>query len=245
VRLRSLVQFAWGAVIIACVGLAIEVGFTNQPEIAAKFLRYYWFRLTDFAAPMAISLLVTSLIASGIEQRRRWAVPLLLAALVFCGFLLAAACQPRIAALRAHENPVPPADAKSTGYSHWVDVCAWVATNTSTDALFLTPRLNQSFKWRTGRPEVVNKKDIPQDARGIVEWDRRLKDIYYVNDHGVISPLDSIGSRGTNEVRGLAEKYHADYVLMDRSQMLGLPIVYRNDEYVVYRITNRSADHGK
>jgi hypothetical protein len=232
-RLRPLVYFAWGAVIIACIGLAIEIGFTNQPAVAAKFLRYYWFRLTDFAAPMAISLLATSLIAFGIDERRRWAVPLLSAALLLCGSFLAAACQPRITTLRTHENPVPPADAKSTGYSDWIKVCHWVAENTPPDALFITPRLNQSFKWRAGRAEVVNKKDIPQDARGIVEWDRRLKDIYYMDDHGVQTTLDSIGARGTDEVRALAEKYHADYVLADRSTILTLPIVYRNDEYVV------------
>jgi len=237
-RLKPIVYFAWGAVIIACIGLAIEIGFTSQPAVAAKFLRYYWFRLTDFAAPMAISLLATSLIAFGIDQRRRWAIPLLLVALAFCGLMLASACQPRIIALRTHENPVPPADAKSTGYSDWIKVCDWIAENTASNALFITPRLNQSFKWRTGRAEVVNKQDIPQDARGIVEWDRRLKDIFYFNQNGVEQTLDSIGVRGTETVSELAKKYHAQYVLMDRGQLLKLPIAFRNDEYVVYRIEN-------
>jgi hypothetical protein len=244
-KLRPILYFAWGAVIIACLGFAIEIAFTHQPAVAAKFLRYYWFRLTDFAAPMAVSLLATSLIAFGIGQRRRWAIPLLFVALAFCGLMLASACQPRLIALRTHENPVPPADAKSTGYSDWIKVCDWIAANTPPDALFITPRLNQSFKWRTGRAEVVNKKDIPQDARGIVEWDRRLKDIYYTDDHGVPTTLDSIGARGTDDVRALAEKYHADYVLSDRGQLLTLPVAYSNDEYVVYRIKSRIADHGK
>jgi hypothetical protein len=245
VRLRSIVWFAWGAVIIACLGFAIELAFFNQPEIAAKFLRYYWWRLTDFAAPMAVALVVANLIASGYQQNRRWATPLLLAALVFSGLFLAAACQPRVEALRAKEKLVPPADAKSAQFVNWEKVCDWVAANTPPNALFLTPRLNQSFKWRTGRAEVVNKKDIPQDARGIVEWDRRLKDIYYLKENGVEQPLDSIGVLGTDRVRELAEKYHADYVLMDRSQLLALPVVYRNDEYVVYRIKNPSAGNGK
>ena len=41
---------------------------------------------------------------------------------------------------------------------------AAIRPNTPPDAPFITPRLNVSFKWRTGRPEVVNRKDIPQDA---------------------------------------------------------------------------------
>jgi hypothetical protein len=245
IKLSAIVWFAWGAAIIACVGLIIEIALWGQPEIAAKILRYYWFRLTDFAAPMAVALVITYLIAAGFQQSRRWATPLLLAAFVFNGLFLAAACQPRIEALKAKERLVPPADAKSAQFVNWLKVCDWITQNTPPNALFLTPRLNQSFKWRTGRAEIVNRKDIPQDARGIVEWDRRLKDIYYWNDNGVVQTLDSIGQLGTDRVRELAQKYHADYVLMDRSQLLALPVVYRNDEYVVYRIKNPSVGSGK
>lgn len=234
-KFRPIVQFAWGAVLIACVGLAIELAFINQPLTAAKFLRYYWWRLTDFAAPLAVALLTTSAIFFGLQQKRRWAVPLLLTALIFTGWYLEEACRARI------DNPIPPADAKVTGYEAWVDVCDWIAANTPPEALFLTPRLNLSFKWRTGRPEVVNRKDIPQDARGIVEWYRRLKDIYYTEFGGIEQPLDSIGVLGTDSVRELATKYHVAYVLMDRGQLLSLPIAFWNEEYVVYRIEYRKA----
>jgi hypothetical protein len=237
-QFRSIVRFAWGAVIIACIGFAIELTFFNQPLAAAKFLRYYWFRLTDFAAPMAVSLLATGAISIGFQQRRRWAAPLFVAALAFAGWYLEESCRPRVESWRREEMPVPPADAKVTYYPDWVDVCDWIAENTPTDALFLTPRLNQSFKWRTGRAEVVNRKDIPQDARGIIEWYRRLKDIYYTEVGGIEQPLDSIGVLGTERVRELARKYHAQYVLMDRGQLLSLPIVFRNEEYVVYQIKN-------
>ena len=48
------------------------------------------------------------------------------------------------------------------------------------DALFLTPRMSQTFRWYASRGEVVNWKDIPQDAKGIVEWWRRLGEIWGV-----------------------------------------------------------------
>lgn len=38
----------------------------------------------------------------------------------------------------------------------------------------LTPHDSWSFKWYAGLPEYVNFKDCPQDAAGIVEWNRRL-----------------------------------------------------------------------
>jgi hypothetical protein len=244
-QLHPIVRFAWGAVIIACVGFAIELAFLNQPLTAARFLRYYCFRLTDFAAPMAVALLATSTILTGIERQRRWAAPLLLITMFFTGWYLEEAARPRVASLIRQESQVPPADSKVTFYPDWVEVCDWIAANTPTDALFLTPRLNQSFKWRTGRPEVVNRKDIPQDARGIIEWYNRLKDIYYTNENGIERSYDSIGDRGTETVRELAQKYHAQYVLMDRGQLIALPIAFRNEEYVVYQIENRKTDNGR
>ncbi|HEX5471782.1 MAG TPA: DUF6798 domain-containing protein, partial [Lacipirellulaceae bacterium] len=217
------------------VGLAIELLLWNEPLIAAKLLKYYWFRLTDFAAAMAVALLTTLVIASGLQRHRRWAAPLLAASVLLSGWFLATTAIARI------QDPTPPADRKLTDYAAWIDVCHWVAGNTPHDALFLTPRLNQSFKWRTGRPEVANWKDIPQNAAGIVTWYGRIKDIYYTQFGGINQPLDSIGTLGTERVRELANKYHARYVLMDRSQLLSLPIAFWNEEYVVYRIEDRNA----
>jgi hypothetical protein len=133
-------------------------------------------------------------------------------------------------------NPLPPADQKVRDLAAWDDACQWAAANTPADAVFLTPRLNHSFKWRAGRPEVVNRKDVPQDARSIVEWQRRIKEIYYTIIEGQEQPLDSLGILGTERVRELAKKYGASYVLMDRGQLLSLPVVYWNEEYVIYRI---------
>ncbi len=138
-------------------------------------------------------------------------------------------------------NPVPPADQKIRDLQAWIDACEWASENTRPDALFLTPRLNSTFKWRAGRPEVANRKDLPQDARSIAEWHRRIREIYYALIEGEEQPLDSLGILGTERVRELAEKHGADYVLMDRGQLLSLPIAYKNEEYIIYHI-ERSHD---
>jgi hypothetical protein len=235
-----MVQFAAGAVLLACVGLTIEVVLANQSLLAARALRYYWYRLTDFAAPMAVALAATALLSIAIAERKAWAPFGLAAAILLAGWNLTSVAVQRML------NPVPPADARMADYEAWVDVCRWAVKNTPPDALFLTPRLNHSFKWRAGRPEVVNRKDIPQDTAGILEWDRRIKDIYYYEaPGGLAGPIDSLGQLGTPRVQELATKYGADFVLSDRGQLLSLPRAYWNEEYVVYRIEHRTADDGR
>jgi hypothetical protein len=135
-------------------------------------------------------------------------------------------------------------------YAAWVDACEWVAANTAPDALFLTPRTAASFKWRTGRPEVVTNKDIPQDARGIVEWFDRLQRICYVDLGGDAKPLASVGELGTERALAVARQYGADYILSDQRMPLALPTVYPNrvnpnDEYVVYAVQDRNTGNGR
>lgn len=230
--LRVVTRFAWGAVLLAVIGFSIEIAFKDNPSLAAKLLRYYWFRMTDFGAAMAVALQLTALVANGIQRRRAWAVPLLVTTVALVGWFYTYTAWTR------YETRMAPADRKAADFENWVEVCDWVAANTPPNSLFITPRLNLSFKWRTGRPEVANRKDIPQDAPGIVEWHRRLTDIFTIEFGGQPQSVDSVGALGTERVLELARKYHAAYVLSDRQQLLELPTAFQNDEYVVYRIEN-------
>ena len=238
-------MFAWVAVLIAATGLAIELVFWSHPEIAGKLLRDYWFRTTDFAAPLATAFIATSLVVAALDQRRRWAVAALAGLMALVGYSLVDYSMPRYMAWRDGTELAPTADNKVVDYPAWVEVCDWVKDNTPDDALFITPRLNSTFKWRTGRPEVVNRKDIPQDAGGIVEWSHRLNDIYTTRIEGQDVTVDSVATLGDERVRELAREYHAQYVLSDRGQLLSLPVAFRNREYAVYRIENPSVGNGR
>jgi hypothetical protein len=228
--LRRICQFAWGAVILALAGLVIEIVLRNQPLIAARLLRYYWFRLTDFAVPMAVAIYAVAIITAGLKRRRAWAAWMLTAAILFVVVPMSSIARQRAL------DPIPPADLKARDYEAWVDACDWIAENTPANAVFLTPRSSQSFKWRTGRPEVATRKDIPQDAGSMVEWHRRMKNIFSREVNGLIEWFDSPGELGTERVRELAKQYGFDYVLTDNNQPLALPIAYQNDAYAVYRI---------
>ena len=68
--LATVTRFAWGAVLLAMIGFAIELALGNQPALAAALLRYYWFRLTDVAVPLAVALQAVALIAAGMSRQR-------------------------------------------------------------------------------------------------------------------------------------------------------------------------------
>lgn len=228
--LRRIATFAVGAALVAAIGLVIELAFQHNPLRAAALLKFYWFRLTDFAVPLAVAMYSVLLIAVGLREglpRAAWA---LTAAIAVASYPIAEASWERLV------DPVPPSDVRMRDYAAWVDVCEWVTANTPPDALFLTPRRAQSFKWRTGRAEVATYKDIPQDARSMVEWFERLRNIYYEEIDGVVQPIRSLGHQGTERVAAFAGRYGADYVITDHRRPLEFPAEYWNSDYVVYRI---------
>jgi hypothetical protein len=105
----------------------------------------------------------------------------------------------------------------------WREVCRWANEETPTDAVFLVPRMSQTFRWYAGRGEVVTRKDLPQDAPAIVEWWQRLADIYGTGEQA--TPADSLTQLGAERLRALSEKYGASYVVTRPDATLDLPRV--------------------
>ncbi|MGL6226666.1 MAG: DUF6798 domain-containing protein [Thermoguttaceae bacterium] len=61
-RFSLLNQFVIGTLILAGIGFAIDWMFSNRPFLAADLLRFYWFRMSDIAVPLAFSLFATTLL---------------------------------------------------------------------------------------------------------------------------------------------------------------------------------------
>jgi L-rhamnose mutarotase len=120
----------------------------------------------------------------------------------------------------------------------WRDVCQWIARSTiPRNARFLTPRTAQTFKWQTGRAEVANWKDVPQDARSLVEWWRRMNTLYA---SGMLPPEEpwqqSLLENDAETLLEMGRRYQADYLVDFASQPLALELLYENDAYAVYRL---------
>ena len=114
----------------------------------------------------------------------------------------------------------------------WLDVCHWANVNLPVDAIVQSPTNNGTFKWFAGRAEYIAFKDCPQDAAGIVEWNRRLNFL-----HQWYSDQYADEFYAASELRDLSRQTHITHLLTDRLGPLELEPIYRNGTFQVYDLT--------
>lgn len=239
--LRLVTRLAWVAEGISLCGLAIEAGLAASPGLAASLLKYYWFRLADVVAPLALALHLVRV--ADVELSLRPLRGLAVAAAL--GGLGATHLAETVARRVAWPNA--PADVMLADPVAWREITDWIAANTPPDAVFLVPHGSHSFKWRAGRAEVVTYKDIPQDAASMVEWRRRRTDVFQAGFDETGAPLwtPSLASLGANRLRELGERYGARFVLdeaptfavlagVPQRRTASLPVTHRVGPYTLY-----------
>jgi hypothetical protein len=238
-------------------------------RLAAPLLRFYWFRVEDALLPIGVALGLALAIARLRIARPAWGEAATALAILAAGANLADACYwrarlgvsgavvqqratpdlrvnwwweqpPTARPLRPFEvNPLTLSAREREAW--WQDACRWIAASTPPDARFITPRLQQTFKWYAGRAEVATRKDLPQDPSSILAWREALGELY---------PNDSAHRRfdlaafSDAELIRLAHKYDCQYIVVERrsgGRAIGLPRVYplfreENPVFEVYRV---------
>ena len=239
--MRRLRAFVGAAVLIAVAGMAISLLTYFDLALAAGSLRFYWFRLADVAVPLGVSLGAVSLIVAKLGRQpaagKRWLALATLVATVHVG---------SHALQRPFPAPAPADRLRLHDDEAWYEACHWVAHSGSIplDAKFITPRMSQTFKWYTGRAEVANWKEIPQDARGIVQWREMLKDLYGTDVQPPQLWHEPLAELGAERLKQLGEKYGADYVITVARPLnlkvagppLELKVVHKNWYYCIYQL---------
>lgn len=257
--IRRLVAFAAGAVALEVIGVAIDQGLMYaSDELRAKLLRYYWYRLGDAMAPLTLALLFCKLVAgrAPVKEEDKPVDDLPRACLLIALLAVATWNIVDVRLIRIRQG-VPEGELRlnlgedatvSLAQRHrdWVACCQWIERHTEPNATFLTPRTQQTFLWYAQRAEVVNWKNCPQDARGVVQWLKRYEDVYpdptglkimYGPEIALDLPVDE-------RLLALARKYQASYIVADRFTALvpqTFPRVYPvgdelNVSYAVYRV---------
>ncbi len=216
-----IMRFATMTLLGNCIGLLIELLLADQPLTAARVLRYYWFRQADVIVPAATALAAACLAID--LTRRSWPYAKLAVALAS---LMCLAHLMHIAVDRV-QNPAPPAVARMGNVDAWIDACEWIRDHAPPDAICLVPRHAQAFKWYAERADVVNWKDVPQNAVGVVEWFRRIKDIYpTIETPDGPTILGSPEQWGARRANSIARRYGADYIIARSEPPLGLREVF-------------------
>ena len=221
---RRLHAFVAGAILIALIGLLIELSTVAHPDWSTALLRYYWFRLSDAVVPMGVAISAVFCVRIVEAKRPRWAVSFRVSLMVLAAVGLGTAKWERFsdtrpgAHLQAWRANTKSGEAKHRRYRDWRRVCAWIESSTSPKDRFLTPLRQQTFKWYASRSEVVTWKDIPQDATHIVEWWQRIQDIHQEHHaNGRWSWLESLTLLDEARLFTLGRKYKCDFILLDCS----------------------------
>lgn len=230
---RMLRGMTLAALALALIGTGCGLLAIIDRGIAAGLLKYYWFRLSDAMVPMAAAFEAAALVAARRQFARgldRWFWPMIITGLAALHVADLASIRPIPQAPRADKLPQ---------YSHWRDLCDWIAASDALppNALFLTPRQSHTFKWYAGRPEVANWKELPQDAATIVEWYRRMREIYGTKrDDGATKFLNWPDELPRRKLDRLAVRYGFRYVVSSQRVRLPYRIVYQNESYVLYEL---------
>jgi len=256
-------HFVLGSLAIALAGWILSWTVAVWPEFAAAVLRYYWFRLSDVAVPMAAALWIGMVAGNRIVVSRPFRAALVTLGTVGCLLHLSSYVPVRTRPILPRtewtdvmwstwqsgqtavwwsiwqEDPIARRE-----FRQWREVCQWISANTPADARFLAPLTKSTFKWYAGRSEVVTWKEIPQDARSIVAWWAKLKDIYLINDP-IRGEWWARNATDLGEVRlsALAQRYQFEYILTQRTPALNFETLFSrpDNDYVVYRVERMTA----
>ncbi len=217
---RRIAAFTTAAVGISLAGCVVSLLEGIAPTTALGLLRFYWFRLADGVVPLGLALAAANALPSQVfgqvySRRLAWGA--------VAGLLMVdLAFESRHWPLPGRAGLVPRADSKVQPEA-WREICVWVRDHSPADACFLTPRGASSFHWYTGRKEVVCWKNVPQDARSILEWRQRIVDCFSVD--GTIKALaSSTADLGAERLRAAAKKYGADHIIVPVNKVVPFPL---------------------
>ena len=109
--------------------------------------------------------------------------------------------------------------------SNWADVGQWCKTNTPVEATFFVPLKTIGFRIHSRRSSVVDRKDGAPcvfSEHYAKKWWARMEE------------LKGYNSFNEDQFNQLKEKYGASFAVTRKGQRLRFPILYKNNEFVVY-----------
>lgn len=134
-------------------------------------------------------------------------------------------------------------DRYAEGSSSWIDICRWIRANGPAGVTYLAPPGRNGFTYLSDRSSVVEFKINPDGGQMLEEWYERLRDFAggeLPNARGseVRRAIDRAYAELTAEqILALGAKYGAEYAVLPRTSSAELPVIYRNREYRLVRLS--------
>ena len=225
--------FVCGSLVLGLAGLLAGAGPRPPAEMPGfawrmKLLKFYPFRLVDILLPLAVAVEFCQLLWQWLADRKQaQAAVSLICGLAFAASLLLPAPDRRPAGM----SPAVQRD--------WVAACRWIAEQTPEDAVFLGPNASWGFRWWAMRREYVSYKDAPQDASGLIEWNRRLKLVSRWAEERWDDPALAAAGRGgysQADLQWLRRETGITHLLVQRLGPFAVEPLYENDTFRVYRL---------
>lgn len=228
-----LLKFLVCTAIIATVGVGIgwhgeSVANLEGRHWRASLLQFYPFRLFDAFLPLSVAIFLSAIPATKFSETNadhknhdsKSDTAMLVTIMLMVTVCAAAALATQPEAPSGYNRPL---------FTEWKQACAWLKANTAKDALIFAPRESFALKLYAERAEYVSFKDCPQDAAGIVEWNRRL---WNLNRWSKQSYKDRVFRR--DELQSLHQKTGIDYVLTRRLGPFTVAPVWEGKSWRIY-----------
>jgi len=131
----------------------------------------------------------------------------------------------------------------------YVGFCRWVNLHTPTDAVFLVPPHEQSFRWEARRAIVVNFKGVAQLSGELRTWRDRLQDVSGMPElTDLATPYRNTlpdlarrySTRPASELIAVARRYGASYIVTFNPLKLpddALSLAYESQGNFLYHLT--------
>ena len=208
-----------GTLWIAACGVLIDQSLLWNLDLAAMLLKYYWYRLADALVPAVAAAWIAVFYEHLVKRNALWGQRFLVVAMLVPTICLSVSLtyaqrdvRPR--AERHFDRTVEGKQRAQRKYENWLRVCEFIRSETPADALFWTPHGQQTFKWHAQRAEIVNWKDVPQDTAHVLEWKRRMEDLYPRDWPGL-----EVTAWSDEQIVEKLERYGATYLVVERGRM--------------------------
>ncbi len=211
-------RFALGALTIAVLGIMLDLLLLLDPPLAAKLLRFYWYRLADVAVPLVVSMALPVALKRWESEllpavRWLWSVAVLLPVLLLGGVFVEHQVDFRPEGI---VQSSPPGRWNSRQLvarcRSWQDACAWIAQPHGSPGSF---------------PDAAQSADIQVvcTARGsrLLEGHSARSGQHCRVVAATAGDLSAdvieggLGAWSDEQLREIAERQQVDYIVVDRA----------------------------